>query len=116
MGEPTSETVAKIDMAPKIRDRTPTRCAVVGVAVVCWVRERRGNHEPITQGGGNDGLLYMTGILAIGSSGGAWRRRCWRATADTAAATRAKAGRAFMATSVVESGRLGQRCCDAVML
>lgn len=52
MGEPTSETVAKIGKAPKIRDGTPTRCAVEVVSVVCWVKERRGNHEPITQAGG----------------------------------------------------------------
>lgn len=104
MGEPTSETVAKIGKAPKIQDRTPTRCAVEVVSVVCWVKERRGNHEPITQAGGSDGLTYVTGMWATGSKGRATvRRRCWSATADTAVAMRAKAGSAFMVTSFLVS-------------
>lgn len=105
MGKLTAETLAKVGKAPK-RDRTPTRCAVEVVSVVSWVKEHRGNHEPITTAGENDDLTSVTGMWATGGEGGATatvRRRCWRATAATAAATRAKAGSAFIVPEVLVS-------------
>jgi len=104
LGRPTSETVADIDIAQKRRERNLTHCVVV----VCWVRGRRANHELIWEG--NDGLPYVTGMLAIGRRGGGRRWRRWRATADTAAAARAREGRAFMMNSVGGKRRKGE--CD----